>query len=62
MGGFLGLAVLVLDIIAMVDAVKSPMGFTRKALWIALIAVLPIIGIVLYFLIEKKNGSSKKEG
>lgn len=55
MGGILGLLVLVLDIIAIVDALKSSMGTGKKALWIILILILPVVGMVLYFLIGKKQ-------
>jgi len=55
MGGLIGLVVLVLDIIAILDAVKSSLDTGKKVLWIILILVLPIIGMVLYFLIGKKK-------
>ncbi len=55
MGSILGLVVLVLDIIAIVDALKSPMDTGKKVLWIILILILPVIGMVLYFLIGKKT-------
>ena len=55
MGGILGLIVLVLDIIAIVDTLKSAMDTGKKALWIILILVLPVIGMALYFLIGKKS-------
>jgi len=55
MGGILGLLVLVLDIIAIVDALKSSMDTGKKALWIILILILPVVGMVLYFLIGKKR-------
>jgi len=55
MGGILGLIVLVLDIIAIVDALKSSMDTGKKALWVILILILPVIGMVLYFLIGKKQ-------
>jgi len=55
MGGILGLLVLVLDIIAIVDALKSSMDTGKKALWIILVLILPVIGMVLYFLIGKKQ-------
>ena len=55
MGGIIGLIVLVLDIIAIVDALKSSMDTGKKALWIILILILPVIGMVLYFLIGKKQ-------
>jgi hypothetical protein len=55
MGGILGLLVLILDIIAIVDVLKSAMDTGKKALWVILILVLPVIGMVLYFLIGKKT-------
>jgi hypothetical protein len=55
MGALLGLVILVLDIVAIVDAVKSSMVTGKKALWIVLVIVLPVIGMVLYFLIGKKK-------
>ena len=55
MGGILGLLVLALDIIAIVDVLKGSMDTGKKALWIILILVLPVIGMALYFLIGKKT-------
>ena len=55
MGGILGLLVLILDIIAIVDVLKSSMDTGGKALWIILILILPVVGMVLYFLIGKKQ-------
>ena len=55
MSGLIGLLVLVLDVIAIVDDVKSAAPTNQKALWVILILVLPVIGMVLYFLIGKKK-------
>ena len=55
MGTLLGLVILVLDIVAIVDVVKSAVDTGKKVLWVVLILVLPIIGMVLYFLIGKKK-------
>lgn len=55
MGALIGLVVLVLDIVAIVDAVKSSMDTGKKVLWVILVLVLPIVGMVLYFLIGKKK-------
>jgi hypothetical protein len=55
MGGLLGLVVLVLDIIAIIDLFKSIKDVGKKVLWLILILVLPVIGMVLYFLIGKKK-------
>jgi hypothetical protein len=55
MGALIGLVVFVLDIIAIVDAVKSSMETGKKVLWIILVLVLPLLGMVLYFLFGKKK-------
>ncbi len=55
MGTFLGVVVLVLDIIAIVDVLKSAMDTGKKVLWVLLILILPLIGMVLYFLLGKKK-------
>jgi len=47
---FLGLVVLVLDIIAIVSILKSPADTGTKILWCLLVIFLPVIGMVLYFL------------
>ena len=51
----LGLLILILDIVAVVDALQSSMDSGKKALWIVLIILLPVIGMVLYFLLGKKQ-------
>jgi hypothetical protein len=53
--GIAGLIILILDIIALVDVLKSSMDTVGKLLWVLLILFLPIIGMVLYFLIGKKS-------
>lgn len=55
MTGLLSLVILVLDIVAIVDVIKSSAPNDRKALWIILIVLLPVIGMVLYFLLGKKT-------
>lgn len=55
MSGLLGLVVLVLDVIAIIDVLKSGADGGKKALWIVLIVLLPVIGMVLYFLVGKKK-------
>lgn len=57
MGGLLGLIVLVLDIIAIVDAVKSTMETGKKVLWIILVLVFPVIGVICYFLLGRKKAA-----
>jgi phospholipase D-like protein len=45
-----GILVLVLDIIAIVSILKSSADSGTKLLWIVLVILLPVIGMVLYFL------------
>jgi len=52
-GGILGLVVLVLDILAIVDCIKRPMDTGMKVLWVVLIILLPLIGLILYFLLGR---------
>lgn len=55
MRSLFGIFILVLDIIAIVDVLKSSMSTGKQALWIALVIFLPVIGMVLYFVIGKKT-------
>lgn len=52
--GIVGLIVLILDIIAIVSVLGSSMSVGGKLLWILLILLLPVIGMILYFLIGRK--------
>lgn len=54
MGGIVGLIILVLDIIAILDVCKSSMDTGNKAVWVIVILILPVIGMVIYFLIGKR--------
>jgi hypothetical protein len=55
MGSLLGLVILVLDVIAIIDAVKSSLVTSKKVLWIILILLLPVIGLILYYLVGRKK-------
>lgn len=58
MGSLLGLVVLILDIVAIVDCVKSSLTTGMKVLWVILILVLPVIGLILYFLMGRKKAGA----
>ena len=55
MAGILGIVIFILDIIAILDVLKSSSDGGKKALWIILIIVLPVLGMILYFLLGKKK-------
>ena len=53
MVGLFGLVVLVLDIIAIVDCLKSNADPVKRLLWILVILCLPLLGMVLFFLLGR---------
>ena len=55
MYGLLGLIILALDIVAIVDCAKTNDDTVKKVLWIVLILVLPVAGMVLYFLLGRSK-------
>ena len=50
MFSFIGLVILVLDIIALVSLLQSGANAGNKILWALLIILLPVLGMILYFL------------
>jgi hypothetical protein len=54
-GGFLGLLILVADIYAIVRVAQSGAAPISKALWIVIILLLPVLGLILWFLFGPKG-------
>lgn len=54
MSSIISVVLLVIWIVALVDILKSSMDTGKKILWVVLITVLPLIGVILYFLIGRK--------
>ncbi len=50
---WLWIAVLVLDIIAIVSVVAGRGSLGHKVLWTILIIILPVIGMILYYLLGR---------
>jgi len=48
-----GIVILVLDILAILDCAKSSKEMGQKLLWILLILVLPLLGLILYYLVGR---------
>ena len=55
MQGLIGLVILVFDIIAILDIVKSKMDSGKKILCALLVIFLPLVGMVLYYVVGKKQ-------
>ncbi|MGX1197976.1 PLD nuclease N-terminal domain-containing protein [Parvibaculum sp. MBR-TMA-1.3b-4.2] len=53
--GIIGIIILVLDIYAIVKIAQSGAEPLWKAIWIVLVIVLPILGLILWFLFGPKG-------
>ncbi len=47
-GGLLGLIILALDIWAILNVLKSSLDTGMKILWVLLIALLPVLGLIIW--------------
>jgi hypothetical protein len=54
-GGILGFIVLVLDVYAIVKTVGSRASTGTKVLWIVVILLLPLLGLILWWLLGPKS-------
>jgi Phospholipase_D-nuclease N-terminal len=50
----LGLIILVLDVFAIVEIVKSGADNAKKALWVIVILLLPVVGLILWYFLGRK--------
>ncbi|MGH8640992.1 MAG: PLDc N-terminal domain-containing protein [Burkholderiales bacterium] len=55
-GGFFGLLVLIADVWAIVNIAQSGATTGKKVLWIVLVLVLPVLGVILWFLLGPRTG------
>lgn len=49
-GGLVGLVIFILDLIAIVEVLKSSKDMLSKLLWILLILFFPLGGLIIYYL------------
>ncbi len=54
MGKLIYLIVLAIDVIVVMDILRSNKDMEKKILWIIAVIFLPILGPVLYYVIGKK--------
>jgi hypothetical protein len=54
-----GTVILLLDVFAIVSVLLGSSGGMRKLLWIALIVLLPIVGMALYFLVGRSAADAR---
>ncbi|KAK3217067.1 hypothetical protein GRF29_1g1857900 [Pseudopithomyces chartarum] len=53
-GGILGFVVLVLDVIAWVEIIKSNRPPLNKLLWCLVVLFFPIVGMLIYYLFSNR--------
>jgi phosphotransferase system glucose/maltose/N-acetylglucosamine-specific IIC component len=55
MARLVALLILIIDVIVVIDILKSNKDNERKMLWIIAVVFLPILGPILYYFIGKKQ-------
>lgn len=56
--GLIGLLILAADIWAIVSIVQSAASTGKKVLWILLVLILPVLGLILWFLLGPRGKSA----
>ena len=56
-GGVFGLLVLIGDIWAIVNILKSSASNGAKILWVVVVALLPLVGLILWFIMGPRSGN-----
>jgi len=54
MGRLIGLLILVIDILVIIDIIKSNKDNEKKILWVVIVVFLPVFGPILYYAIGRK--------
>jgi hypothetical protein len=52
--GIIGFLILVADVYAVLQIAQCDTSTGRKALWIAVVVVLPVLGLILWYLLGPK--------
>ena len=55
-GGILGLLILIADIWAILNIAQSRVETVNKLIWIVLILLLPVIGLIIWWLAGPREG------
>ena len=55
MARLISFIVLIIDILVIIDIVRSNKDTEKKILWIIAVVFLPILGPILWYVIGKKN-------
>lgn len=61
-GGIFSLLILLLDIWAIVSVVRSDATTGKKALWVLLIVILPVLGLILWGIMGPRGNRPDQRG
>jgi len=56
--GIIGLLILIADVWAIVNIAQSGASTGKKVLWIVLVLVLPVLGLILWYLLGPRTGKA----
>ena len=56
--GIWGLLVLIADVWAVLNIAQSSASNEKKALWIVLVVVLPLVGVILWYFLGPRSGKA----
>ncbi len=54
--GLWGLLILAGDIWAIINILQSPVSNEKKLLWIVVVALLPLLGLILWYFLGPRDG------
>jgi hypothetical protein len=54
-GGIFGVLILIGDIWALINILQSSAGNDKKLLWVVVVVLLPLVGLVLWFLMGPRD-------
>ena len=54
MGRIWAILVLVIDVLAILDVIKSDRELEKKILWIAIIILVPLFGAVIWYVVSRR--------
>ena len=52
--GLIGILILIADIYAVLKIAQSSASTGKKAIWIALVVLLPVLGLIIWYLLGPK--------
>lgn len=55
-GGLIGLLILIGDIWAIINILQSNAGMGAKLLWVLLVVLLPLLGLIIWFVAGPRGG------